>query len=150
MSGSWKLFYFKIFDEQIKALVKDVSHLRDIDPDNYKEHPTTKLLAKVTRAIRNRVLSNPLAPQVNLGKTLGKKFSHYKRIKEGMPDRYRAFFRFQSSDKSVIMIWMNNEFTLRKAGSKTDVYNVFLKMLENQEVPSKWKDLVGKSEKKKQ
>lgn len=150
MSDSWDLFYFKVFDEQIIALTKEVVHLREIDPDNYKEHPKTKLLAKIIHAIRNRVLSNPLDPQFNLGKTLGKKFTHYKRIKEGMPDRYRAFFRFQSSDKSVIMIWMNNEFTLRKAGSKTDVYNVFLKMLENQEIPPKWKDLVGESKQKKQ
>ena len=150
MSDSWDLFYFKVFDEQIDALTKDVVHLREIDPDNYKDHPKTKLLAKVIYAIRNRVLSNPLDPQFNLGKTLGKNFTHYKRIKEGMPDRYRAFFRFQSSDKSVIMIWMNDEFTLRKAGSKTDVYNVFLKMLINQEIPPKWKDLIGESKKKKQ
>ena len=76
MSDSWDLFYFKVFDEQIEALTKDVVHLREIDPDNYKDHPKTKLLAKVIYAIRNRVLSNPLDPQFNLGKTLGKNFTH--------------------------------------------------------------------------
>jgi toxin YhaV len=144
----WNLLYFKVFDKQIDELTNEVTHLREIDPENYKNHPKTKLLAKVVHNIQNRVLVNPLDPQFNLGKTLGKTFTYYKRIKEGLPDRYRAFFRFQSSGKIVVMVWMNNEFSLLKAGSKTDVYNVFLKMLVRGEVPSNWKGLIEDSKPK--
>jgi len=148
MANSWGLLYFKAFDEQIDELTNEVVHLREIDPYNYKNHPKTKLLAKVVTNIRKRVLVNPLDPQFNLGKTLGKTFTCYKRIKEGLPDRYRVFFRFKSSSKTVVIIWMNNEFSLRKAGSKTDVYNVFLKMLVRGEVPAKWKSLIKDSKPK--
>ena len=45
----------------------------------------------------------------------------------------------------IIIVWMNDEFSLRKEGSKTDVYTVFLKMLDNNKVPKDWKKLLKKS-----
>ena len=54
-----------------------------------------------------------------------------------MPDRYRLFFRFASSPvKIVVYVWFNDEDTLRKAGSKTDVYEAFKRMLARGVVPS--------------
>ena len=145
MSESWNLFYFKVFDKQYDNLIKEVSNLREIDPENYKNHPKTKLLSKVTQSIRKRVMVNPLDPQFNLGKTLGKKFTEYRRVKEGLPSRYRLFFRFRSAEENIVIIWMNDEFTLRKVGDKKDVYNVFLRMITRGEIPASWSDLLKSS-----
>jgi len=53
-----------------------------------------------------------------------------------MPGRYRLFFRFASRPaKTIVFVWFNDEDTLRKAGSKTDVYEAFRRMLARGEVP---------------
>jgi toxin YhaV len=61
----------------------------------------------------------------------------WRRVKTGMPDRYRLFFRFASRPMKVIVYaWFNDEDTLRKAGSNTDVYETFKRMLSRGRVPS--------------
>lgn len=148
MSLSWSLFYFKVFDEQYDNLINEVKELRSVDPTNYKNHPKTKLLAKVTKVIRERILQNPQDPQFNLGNTLGKEYREYKRAKSGLPTRYRLFFRFNSFAHDVVILWMNDQFTLRKAGSKNDVYQTFLRMLRSGQVPQRWSTLMEESNKK--
>lgn len=61
-----------------------------------------------------------------------------------MPDRYRLFFRFASKPvKLIVYVWFNDEDTLRKAGSKTDVYEVFKRMLSRGQVPSGIEELLA-------
>ena len=83
------------------------------------------MLASVYRALTQLVPANPDAPDFRLGKTLGPDNTHWRRVKKGTPDRYRLFFRFASNPvkvKVIVYVWFNDEDTLRKAGSKTDVY----------------------------
>jgi toxin YhaV len=83
------------------------------------------------------VPANPDAPEFRLGKTLGSDNTNWRRVKAGMPDRYRLFFRFASTPmKMVVYVWFNDEDTLRKAGSRTDVYEAFKRMLARGTVPS--------------
>jgi toxin YhaV len=64
-------------------------------------------------------------------------------VKKGMPDRYRLFFRFASSPvKVIVYVWFNDEDTLRKAGSKTDVYEAFKRMLARGQVPNDMGELL--------
>ena len=42
----------------------------------------------------------------------------------------------------VIYAWLNDEDTLRKEGSRTDVYAVFQRMLERGDVPSTIDELI--------
>jgi toxin YhaV len=78
-----------------------------------------------------------------LGSTLGKKHSHWRRVKKNnLPDRYRLFFQFRSDSKTIIYAWFNDESTLRKDGAKTDVYTVFESMLKNGNPPSDWEALI--------
>jgi toxin YhaV len=43
-----------------------------------------------------------------------------------MPDRYRLLFRFASRPVQLIVyVGFNDENTLRKAGSRTDMYEAF-------------------------
>jgi toxin YhaV len=139
MSTQWKIFYFKVFDEIYRALVTDVIEVKSKDPVGYKNHPKTKLLRSVRDKIRSDIPNNPADPAFALGKTLGKKYNSWKRVKKrGLPNRYRLFFKYDNADHSIVIAWLNNESCLRKDGSQRDVYRVFLRMLTTRQIPTNW------------
>lgn len=138
MEGPWKLYYFAIFQERFRQLALEVLALKKKDPDRYKAHKKTKLLAQINSVIKDRILNNPNDKSFRMGEALPSEYYFYKRAKAGLPARYRLFFRFKSQQGKIIIVWMNDEFSLRKAGSKTDVYAVFTRMLEGRKVPNNW------------
>ena len=139
----WNLFRFKPLALRLKALTQDVASLAQSDPEGYKQHPKTKLLASVYRSISETVPANPADTVFRLGHTLGRQNGNWRRIKRGLPQRYRLFFMFASTPLQVIIYaWLNDEDTLRKEGSRTDVYEVFKRMLERGEVPSTIDELI--------
>ena len=143
ISNGWDLYYFRIFKAALDELEAAVTQLAQDDPKGYKGHPNTKLLASVYKAITEMVPANPDAPEFRLGKTLGADNTNWRRVKKGMPDRYRLFFRFASNPvKVIVYVWFNDEDTLRKAGAKTDVYETFKRMLARGVVPKNTKDLM--------
>ena len=146
MGKPWNLFYFKPFQVRYKQLALEVLSLSEKDPEKYKTHKKTKLLAQIDSVIKDRILKNPSNKDFHLGDTLPSEYYFYKRAKAGLPARYRLFFRFKSKQKKIIIVWMNDEFSLRKAGSKTDVYAVFTRLLERRAVPNDWDVLLNKSE----
>lgn len=137
--------YFTIFHAQYRELVNEVSALRKKNPENYKSHPKTKLLAKIIDVIRNRIAHDPKSKEFHIGDTFPAQYRCYKRAKSGLPNRYRLFFRYKSKDGRIIIIWMNNDKTLRNQSSKSDPYTVFLKMLKNKTILSNWKELISNS-----
>ena len=148
MSQSWKIFFFDIFYVQFNQLLSNVEELKAKDPSGYKSHQKTKLFAKVWAVIKTQIAINPKNKIFNLGDFLPKEYRTYKRAKSGLPARYRMFFRYRSDEGKIIIIWMNDEFSLRKGGSKTDVYAVFLRMLQNKTIPPNWQKLLGNSKEK--
>ena len=136
LAKGWRLYYFRIFQAALDELEATVTQLAREKPNTYKTHPKTKLLASVYKAITDTVPSNPAAPEFRLCKTLGAHNTHWRRVKKGLPERYRLFFRFASSPTKVIVyVWFNDEDSLRKAGAKTDVYETFQSMLARGVVP---------------
>lgn len=134
--NGWQIFYFKAFAAALDELETVVTRLAAKDPKGYKAHPKTRLLASVYEAITRRVPANPEDAQFRLGKTLGPANMHWRRVMKGLPDRYRLFFRFASKPvRLIVYAWLNDEDTLRKAGSKTDVYAAFQRMLARGDVP---------------
>ena len=134
--NGWKLYYFRPFAAALGELEAQVTALARRNPAGYKSHSKTRLLASVYQAIVQTVPDNPDHPDFRLGKALGTGYSNWRRVKKGMPDRYRLFFRFASRPvKIIVFVWFNDEDTLRKAGSKTDVYEAFRRMLARGEVP---------------
>ena len=129
-ANGWGLYYFRIFKAALDELEAAVTQLAQDDPRGYKTHPKTKLLASVYKAITEVVPANPDAPEFRLGNTLGAVNTNWRRVKKGMPDRYRLFHRFASSPiKVIVYVWFNDEDTLRKAKLRTDVYETFKRML---------------------
>jgi toxin YhaV len=138
----WRLFAFEPFAERLRALKEEVERLRARDPQDYRRHPTTVLLATVYKAITELVPSNPNQPEFRVGHSLGPDCAHWRHVRRGLPPRYRLFFRFSSQPARIIIYaWLNDEATLRKAGAKTDVYAVFQRMLRRGEVPSDIEEL---------
>ena len=143
IAHGWSLYFYRTFKAALDELEAVVTKLAADDPAGYQTHPKTKLLASVYRAITELVPANPDAPDFRLGKTLGADNTNWRRVKKGMPDRYRLFFRFASSPvKVIVYVWFNDEDTLRKAGSKTDVYETFKRMLARGVVPGRIDDLL--------
>ena len=146
--NGWKLYYFRTFAAALGELEAEVTALAADAPRGYKTHPRTRLLASLYKVITERVPANPDHPEFRLGKTLGREYGNWRRAKKGMPERYRLFFRFASKPvKLVVYVWFNDEDTLRKAGSKTDVYETFRKMLARGEVPDGIDPLLRESRK---
>lgn len=140
--NGWSLFYFKLFAEILHRLEQDVTELARKDPDGFIHHEKAKLLKSVHNSITKDVPTNPNDAKFRLGKTLGDRFTDWRRVKRGLPPRYRLFFKFTSAQRKIIYAWLNDEHTLRKDGSKTDVYEVFKKMLQRGGVPNSIEDLL--------
>lgn len=144
--AAWQLFYFRLFKVALDELEQAATRLALQDPLGYKAHPKTRLLASVYKAVTQVVPADPDHPDFRLGKTLDAQYSHWRRVKKGMPERYRLFFRFASSPtKLIVYVWFNDEDTLRKVGAKTDVYEAFKRMLMRGEVPTSIDALLAES-----
>ncbi len=146
--NGWHLYYFRAFAVALDALETEVTTLAAEHPVNYKTHPRTRLLASLYKSITERVPASPDHPDFRLGKTLGRDYGNWRRVKKGLPERYRLFFRFTSKPvKLIVYVWFNDEDTLRKAGSRTDVYETFRRMLARGEVPDSIDHLLRESSK---
>lgn len=147
--NGWQIFKLRAFQAALNELEGFVAQLAEREPSSYKTHPKTKLLASIFKAMSQTVPANPAAPAFRLGTTLGTAAStnaHWRRVKKGLPSRYRLFFRYASSPvKPIVYVWFNDEDTLRKAGSKTDVYETFGRMLAKGIVPQSIEELLNQS-----
>jgi len=78
--------------------------------------------------ILDEIPRDPTAAEFKLGNILGPAHRHWRRAK--FSDAFGCFFRFSSAHKAIIYAWVNDETSLRKAGSQTDPYVVFNKRLK--------------------
>lgn len=133
-SQGWRLFVHPLFQTQLEKLTLRVEKLASRDPRGYASHPAAKILASINHYIQEAIPRDPNSPEFRQGNTLGPDNRHWFRAK--FHGRYRLFFRFSSRQKIIVYAWINDEESLRKAGSKTDPYAVFQSMLEKGEPPS--------------
>ena len=120
-------------------LIKAVEALERHQPATYRSHPKTKLLKRIHDLILVEIPLDPNAAEFQLGNTLGPAHRHWRRAK--FLGRFRLFFRFSTAHKAIVYAWVNDETTLRKAGSKTDPYALFTKRLQEGDPPDHWEDL---------
>jgi len=141
--NGWKLYVHPLFHDQLIRLVEQVEALAKKNPAAYKEEAATKLLATINRLIREIIPRDPNAPEFRQGNTLGKDNRHWFRAK--FHPRYRLFYRSATKEKVILYAWLNDEKTLRKAGSKTDPFVVFRGRLEAGDPPASIADLLQRS-----
>src|ERR1700739_5174315 len=141
--NGWRLFQYPLFETQLKRLTEAVEKLSISTPDAYREHPKAKLLATIHRHVTEIIPRDPNAAEFRQDDTLGPDNRHWFRAK--LHQRYRLFFRFSTKDRVIVYVWVNDEFTLRKAGAKTDAYAVFKSMLNAGDPPRTFEGLLKRA-----
>lgn len=140
---NWTIYFHPAFSEVRDKLINKVIKLKKKFPDSYKQHETTKFLKKVDDLIFKEIPVDPSSKAYFQGTTLGSVNTHWRRAK--FFERFRLFFRFCSKRQIIIYAWLNDDNTLRKAGSKNDPYYIFAKRLKSANPPSDWNDLFAES-----
>lgn len=140
--NGWRLFRHPAFRVAVDALAIEVELARE-NPRDWQAHPKAKLLRRVTDLIEVEIPRNPNAPEYAQGNTLGPTHRHWRRAK--FMGRFRLFFQFDSASKVIIYAWVNDENTLRKAGSRTDPYAVFQRRLAEGTPPDDWATLLAEA-----
>jgi toxin YhaV len=141
--NGWTLLFWTGFRDRWTAMRDAAREARNADPIGYRHAPDVKFFRSVRDLVFQEIPANPDHPQFRQGKTLGKSHTHWRRAK--LHRRFRLFFRFHSASRTIIYAWLNDENTLRKAGSQGDVYTVFHGMLERGAPPADWEALVTAS-----
>lgn len=140
--NGWSLYGHVIFIDDVNALLEDVEARVRANARAAAASQAYALLKCVMTSVRVRVPANPDHPEFRLGKTIGRGNTHWRRVKKGMPNRYRLFFQFLSkAPKSITYAWFNDETTLRKAGDKSDCYAVFKAHMAAGRIPNDYAQL---------
>jgi toxin YhaV len=141
--NGWTLLFWTDFRARWDAMRDAVCEARKADPVGYRHVPVVKFFRTVRDLVFADIPANPDHPQFRQGKTVGSSHSHWRLAK--FHRRFRLFFRFHSASRTIIFAWLNDENTLRKAGSSTDAYAVFRRLLERGTPRTDWESLVAAS-----
>ncbi|MBI3523178.1 MAG: type II toxin-antitoxin system YhaV family toxin [Betaproteobacteria bacterium] len=143
-SNGWQIWFGELFDVRWRTLRDRVKHLRAaLDKRHFASHPEVKLFAALVHIVHETVPRDPEHSDFRLGKTLGARFTGWRRVKQhGLPDRMRLFFKFSSAHKVIVFAWLNDADTLRKDGASSDPYAVFRRMLEAGNPPDDFNELL--------
>lgn len=144
--NEWTIWFFKTFGAQYRTLVQDVLQLKDSNPQRYKSHPKTKMLAAVQKSLREVPTQGPFHHMYSLGNSLGHQYSAWRRVKNGLPQRHRLFFQAATTPgKRIVFAWLNLHQALRKERDKHDVYRIFAQMIASGEIPTEINTLLAHS-----
>jgi toxin YhaV len=139
----WNLLFHICLIEQLRKLETAAARAKDNDPGGFTSNANVRLFNTLAHLIMDAIPSDPGHEKYRQGNTLGPSFRHWRRAKIGR--RFRLFFRFDSIVRIIIFAWVNDQHTLRSAGSKTDPYAVFQKMLQRGNPPDDWEGLMTAS-----
>ncbi|MBE9214999.1 type II toxin-antitoxin system YhaV family toxin [Plectonema cf. radiosum LEGE 06105] len=134
--NEWYIFAHPIFLDKYEELLTQVELLRQKYPQNYQKKNATKRLIAIAKLIYEVIPQDPTRHEYRQGVTLGEEYKHWFRAK--FFQQYRLFFRYHQASKIIVFAWVNDEYSKRAYGSKTDAYLIFRKMLDNDCPPDDW------------
>ena len=140
--NGWSLFAHPLFLDQVEKLATAVETARLKDPGGYRQTANAKLLAALRRLMFETIPQDPTRAEYRQGGTLGKGRKHWFRARFG-GQRFRLFFRYDSTAKVIIYAWVNDRETLRTYGARSDAYAVFRGMLDKGDPPEDWGRLLA-------
>ncbi|ADC73228.1 conserved hypothetical protein (plasmid) [Thioalkalivibrio sp. K90mix] len=140
----WALLFHECMVGQLQKLYEAVQRAERNDPEGFDRNANVKLFRALSQLILETIPANPARDEYRQGNTLGTAYRHWRRAKVGR--RFRLFFRYDSRSRTIVFAWLNDEKTLRSAGSKSDPYAMFGKMLERGNPPDDWGQLVATSQ----
>ena len=125
MTNSYLLRYHEFYYRRIEKLKEQVKELhRRLNDEEFRQHEVVKLAYRIRQADREIIPKDPDRPEYRLSGELRK----YRRYKQGL-QRYRLFFCFSNQPKTILYLYVNDEKHLRKAGSKSDAYEEFKRLV---------------------
>ncbi|EFL91066.1 hypothetical protein REG_2018 [Candidatus Regiella insecticola LSR1] len=139
--NGWYVIAHPLFIRQIEELADEVEKLKASHPDTYQKKKVTLRLAAIKHLILNDITIDPSNSKFRLGGTLGDNYKHWFRAK--FYQQYRLFFRYESVSKIILLVWVNDDNTLRAYKAKKDAYKVFKSMLDNGNPPDNWDKLLS-------
>lgn len=139
--NGWTILFHVQMVVQLEALAASYRRALAADPATAESKPHAKLLAAVAEHIHVVVPADPADRRFEQGKTIGPGHGGWRRVK--FYQRFRLFFRFHSKSRTIVFAWLNDEKTLRARGTRNDVYQTFRRMLDRDDPPSSWDDLVS-------
>ena len=142
-SGDWSLLFHRCVLEQLERLKAASDKAIANSPQNALENANVRFYAALAKLMLETIPSDPARDEYRQGNTMGPDFRHWRRARIGR--RFRLFFRYDSRTKVIVYAWVNDEKTLRTAGSKNDPYTVFKKMLSRGNPPDDWNKLQSES-----
>ena len=123
----WTLLFHEGVIAQLRKLQQAAERAEQNDPHGFENNANVKLLRALSQLILDGVPSDPARDEFRQGNTLGTTYRHWRRAKIGR--RFRLFFRYDSKSRVIVFAWVSDEQTSRSAGSRSDPYAVFEKML---------------------
>ena len=139
----WTLLFHDAVVEQLRKLRAAAQRAGRKNPKQFGSNANVRLFRALSQLMLDAVPSDPGREEYRQGNTLGSSYRHWRRAKIGR--RFRLFFRYDSKAKVIVYAWVNDEETLRSAGSKSDPYIVFAKMLQRGNPPDDWSTLLAAS-----
>jgi toxin YhaV len=100
--------------EQLGKLQLATDRAKDRDPQGYTANANYKLFKALSALILETVPMDPGKDDFRQGNTMGPQWRHWRRAKIGQ--RFRLFFRYDSTTKIIVFAWVNDVQTLRAAG----------------------------------
>lgn len=139
----WTLLFHECVIEQLRKLQAAAERAESKHPHDFERNANVKLFRALSLLIMDAVPADPSRDEFRQGNTLGPVYRHWRRAKIGR--RFRLFFRYDTKAKVIVFAWVNDEQTLRSAGSRSDPYAVFEKMLGRGSPPDAWEALMAAS-----
>lgn len=140
----WTLLFHESMVEQLRKLRASPELANQSALQGFKGNANVQLFRALSHVMLDIVPSDPSGDAYSLSNVQGPAYRHWRRAKIGR--RFRLFFRYDSKAKAIVYAWVNDEQTLRSAGSKSDPYAVFEKMLGRGNPPDDWAALVAASQ----
>lgn len=140
----WDLYSHPRFTDQFNRLTSAVELERSRGRTAIDTSANEKLRKAIRDLIYNKIPQDPTSSAYRQGKTLGPQFQHWFRAKFAN-GRFRLFFRYNQSNKTIVYAWVNDSESLRTYGSKTDAYAVFERLLKQGDPPNDWEQLLEAS-----
>ncbi len=140
----WSLLFHDCLIAQLQKLKSASDRAAIADPVGFAANANVKLYRALSQLIFETIPGDSAREEYRQGNTMGTTYRHWRRAKIGR--RFRLFFRYDSKCKVIVFAWINDENSLRSAGSKTDPYAVFQKILDRGNPPNDWAALLAASQ----
>lgn len=141
--NEWRIFIHEGFEKQVMKLAGTVAWMHVAEKSTTSNDRRKKILKAIKRAMFESVPASPGRVEHRLGHTIGRENTAWFRVK--VLQQFRLFYRYDSTQKVIVYVWINDEESLRAYGSKTDAYALFAKMLANGYPPGSFEELVSQS-----